>query len=515
MPDRSDISTPSPRPDAPEPPSTSDSDAQPPGPTDRTAHSGLPATSAVSTAQRVAATAVQTTLGVAEFTIGSVATRELSPRRAARQVRTVFERLGPTYVKLGQLIASSPGVFTPTLSGEFESLLDRVAPASPDTVAAIIAEELGQPVSAAFAGFDETPIASASIAQVHTARLHSSESMAGESMAGESVVVKVQRPDIAGRLAADVEILSATARVAELSRYGRMAGARGIIADFAESLDAELDFRTEAAAMEEFSAQLATTPYADLVRTARVDHAHTTRRVLTMERITDAVRIDDVAAIRRAGHDGTALVRTLLLTFLESALHGGLFHGDLHAGNVLVDSSGRIVLLDFGIVGRFDERTRRLVRGLFGDLLVRNDYESAGRALVELGAVRRPGSSTREGAKDLRRFAAPLAGKNLSDVSYGDLGRRLTELAAVYDVRLPRELVLIGKQLLYVEKYMKLLAPRWRAFADRAVLELMARIINEDTHADEQDAGNSGDGNSSGGGASSGSRSDHRDIRTR
>jgi predicted unusual protein kinase regulating ubiquinone biosynthesis (AarF/ABC1/UbiB family) len=412
-------------------------------------------------------TAFQVARGGVEFAVGVRPGAPLAPR-AAREVRDVFERLGPTYVKLGQLIASSPGVFTPLLSREFESLLDRVAPAPAAAIEKVLTDELGAPPSEVFAEFDLTPIASASIAQVHTATLHS----------GERVVVKVQRPGIAPRLAADVQILTHLARLAEISEYGRMLSARDVVDDFAAGLNAEIDFRNEASAMEDFVAGLAGTSLADRVRVPRVHREFTTAAVLTMEYV-EAVRIDDVKAVRKAGHDGTDLVRTLLLSFLESAFHGGVFHGDLHAGNVLVDADGRLVLLDFGIVGRFDPRTRRIMRRLVGDLFLRNDYESAGRALFTLGAVKKPGG-TRDGAKDMRRFVAPTAGKGLGSMSYTDLGKQLAELARAYDLRLPRELVLVGKQLLYVEKYMKLLAPNWRALTDRELFTFMSAMLTED-----------------------------------
>ncbi|WP_234974515.1 ABC1 kinase family protein [Williamsia sterculiae] len=427
----------------------------------------MPTVSPVAEAYRVGVTALQLARGGAEFALGFRSPLPIS-QRAAREIRNVFERLGPTYVKLGQLIASSPGVFTPALSREFETLLDRVAPAPPEVIDAVLTEAFGARPAAVFAEFDSQPIASASIAQVHTATLHS----------GEHVVVKVQRPGIAARLSADVQILERLAELVELSPYGRMLSAKDVVDDFATGLNAELDFRNEAQAMEEFVAGLADTPFAERVRVPTVHHEFTTDEVLTMERV-DAVRIDDARAVRTAGHDGTAIVRTLLLSFLESAFHGGLFHGDLHAGNVLVDDQGRLVLLDFGIVGRFDPRTRRILRQLVGDLLVRNDYESASRAMFALGAVRKPGT-TREGAKDIRRFTAPLAGKDLAGMSYTQLGRQLATLAKAYDARLPRELVLVGKQLLYVEKYMKLLAPQWRAITDRELFTFMSNILTED-----------------------------------
>ncbi|MCD2146001.1 ABC1 kinase family protein [Gordonia paraffinivorans] len=393
--------------------------------------------------------------------------RAPSAARAAHEIRDTFERLGPTYVKLGQLIASSPGVFSETLSSEFETLLDRVKPADPELIREQFTRELGRTPEEVFAEFDPEPIASASIAQVHTATLHS----------GEEVVVKIQRPGIADRLSPDVAILERLAGLVELSEYGRMLSARHVVEDFAAGLDAELDFRIEADTMREWFECLQPGPFGDRVRVPQVYDELTTQRVLTMERIR-AIRIDDARAVRKAGHDGVALCRNLLLSLLDSAFHGGLFHGDLHAGNVLVDDEGKLVLLDFGIVGRFTPRTRRILRQLVVDLLVRGDYEAAGRAIFLLGAVRKPGS-TAKGAEDIKKVTNPLASTDLGSMSYTDLGRQLAAVARAHDARLPRELVLVGKQLLYVEKYMKLLAPRWKAMSDREIYAYMAGIMKE------------------------------------
>ncbi|WP_298442437.1 AarF/UbiB family protein, partial [Gordonia sp. (in: high G+C Gram-positive bacteria)] len=285
------------------------------------------------------------------------------------------------------------------------------------------------------------------------------------------------RPGIADRLAPDVAILERLAGLVELSEYGRMLSARHVVEDFADGLNAELDFRNEAATMEEWFECLQPGPFGDRVRVPKVYHDLTTARVMTMERI-HAVRIDDVAAVRAAGHDGEALCRNLLLSLLDSAFHGGLFHGDLHAGNVLVDDDGKLVLLDFGIVGRFNARTRRILRQLVVDLIVKQDYESAGRAIFLLGAVHKPGS-TAKGGEDLKKVTVPLSTTEMGSMSYTDLGRQLAAVAKAHDARLPRELVLVGKQLLYVEKYMKLLAPRWKAISDREIYGYMAGIMKE------------------------------------
>ena len=431
----------------------------------------LPTVSPIAEITRFGVTAAQATAGVGRFLFHSatnVVRGELpGARDVAREVRTTFEHLGPTYVKLGQLIASSPGVFSDTLADEFESLLDRVTPADPAQVRALFVEEFGRTPDEVFASFDPVPIASASIAQVHTATLDN----------GEEVVVKIQRPGISNRLAPDVAILERAAGLLEFSEYGRMLSARHVVEDFADGLDAELDFRNEASTMREWYECLRDGPYGDRVRVPKVYDELTTARVMTMERIR-AIRIDDAKAVRAAGHDGVALCRNLLLSLLESAFHGGLFHGDLHAGNVMVDESGTLVLIDFGIVGRFTPRTRRILRQLVVDLIVTGDYESAGRAIFLLGAVHKPGS-TQQGAADLKKVTMPLGTTELGAMSYGDLGKQLAAVAKAHDARLPRELVLVGKQLLYVEKYMKLLAPRWKAMSDREIYAYMAGIMKE------------------------------------
>ncbi|EGD54894.1 ABC1 kinase family protein [Gordonia neofelifaecis] len=431
----------------------------------------LPGVSAVTEVTRFTTTAGHAAFGVGRLVADSVAglARGRRPGTAtvAHEVRRTFEHLGPTYVKLGQLIASSPGVFGTTMADEFATLLDQVRPADAEAVRRVFVEDLGAQPEDVFAEFDMEPIASASIAQVHTATLKS----------GEEVVVKIQRPGIADRLAPDVAILERLAGLIEMSEYGRMLSARHVVQDFADGLDSELDFRNEAATMAEWFDCLQPGPFGDRVRVPAVYDDLTTARVLTMERIY-ATRIDDVRAVRAAGHDGETLCRNLLLSLLDSAFHGGLFHGDLHAGNVLVDADGKLVMLDFGIVGRFDARTRRILRQLVVDLVVKQDYDSAGRAIFLLGAVHNPGS-TSKGAADLQRVTAPLSTTEMAAMSYTDLGRQLAAVAKAHDARLPRELVLVGKQLLYVEKYMKLLAPRWKAISDREIYGYMAGIMKE------------------------------------
>jgi ubiquinone biosynthesis protein len=374
--------------------------------------------------------------------------------KVIKEIPKAFSDLGPTYVKFGQIIASSPGAFGESMSREFRGLLDSVPPADPEEVHQLFREDLGEEPKKLFKRFEEKPFASASIAQVHFATLHS----------GEEVVVKIQRPGIRRRVAADLQILKRFAQVVELAKLGRRLSAQDVVADFSDNLAEELDFRLEAQSMEAWVSHLKVSPLGKNIKVPDVHWDFTSERVLTMERV-QGVRIDDVAAIRKMGHDGTELVKALLFSTFEGGLRHGLFHGDLHAGNLLVNDEGQVVFLDFGIMGRIDPRTRWLLRELIYSLIVKKDHAAAGKIVVLLGAVGRTKPET-EAAKDLEAFAQPLTMSALGDMSYADIGKQLGKLAEAYDVKLPRELVLIGKQFLYVERYMKLLAPRWQMMSD-------------------------------------------------
>ncbi len=417
-------------------------------------------------AARVAVTGWQITRAAARV-VATLPGKGPWQQKAIAQLPRVFADLGPTYVKFGQIIASSPGAFGESLSREFRSLLDRVPPAVPRDIHELFVEDLGRDPAELFATWDETPFASASIAQVHYATLHT----------GEDVVVKIQRPGIRRRVAADLQILKRFARAVELAKLGRRLSAQDVVADFADNLSEELDFRLEAQSMEAWVSHLHASPLGRNIRVPQVYWGFTSGRVLTMERV-EGIRIDDAAAIRKAGFDGVELVKALLFSLFEGGLRHGLFHGDLHAGNLHVDAAGRIVFLDFGIMGRIDPRTRWLLRELVYALLVKKDHAAAGKIVVLMGAV---GTMKPEAdaAKDLERFATPLTAQTLGDMSYADIGRQLSTLADAYDVKLPRELVLIGKQFLYVERYMKLLAPTWQMMSDPALTGYFANFMVE------------------------------------
>jgi predicted unusual protein kinase regulating ubiquinone biosynthesis (AarF/ABC1/UbiB family) len=373
-------------------------------------------------------------------------------------------------VKLAQLIASSPGLFPAVLADEFRSLLDMVPPIPYDQVSAVITSDLGAPPESVFARFDSEPLASASIAQVHTAQL----------LDGEEVVVKVQRPGIRERLEGDLRILMRIARILErTSAKGRMANPIAVVEDFAATLSDELNFVTEARSMETFERNLRAFGGNDQVRAPSVRWAFTTPRVLTMERI-NGYKIDDLAQLGETGWDLAGALRKGVRAWMEAALEHGFFHGDVHAGNLMLDSDGRIVFLDFGIMGSLDKQTKEIIRHGLPALLVDGDFKEVAKAIYEMGAVLNP-QDLEESAKDIAEIVEPILGKPLSEISYGQILVDIVRIGTRYEVRLPRELVLVAKQMLYFERYAKLMAPDWNILNDPELIGFLFEGL--ETHA--------------------------------
>jgi predicted unusual protein kinase regulating ubiquinone biosynthesis (AarF/ABC1/UbiB family) len=260
-------------------------------------------------------------------------------------LRLAFERLGPIYIKLGQLIASGEALFPAAYSEEFRRLLDRVPAFSRADVEHIVERDLGKPVRELFASFDDVPMAAASIAQVHGATLPD----------GREVVVKVQRPGLAALASADLRILRFFAwLVMKVSPLARGSNVGAFVDDFEANLRQELDFRHEAEAMREFNEVMHVFGN-DRTRAPVVEDALTHARVLTMERFR-GWRIDDIEGVRGSGYEPVETLLHGIRSWFQTLILRGFFHGDVHAGNFMLLSDGRIGYLDFGIVGRFGDR---------------------------------------------------------------------------------------------------------------------------------------------------------------
>lgn len=381
----------------------------------------------------------------------------------AEELRHAFEHLGPTYTKLGQMMASTPGLFPDFLTEGMQGCLDQVRPLSLDEVRQVIEGELGAPPEELFARFDSAPLASASIGQVHRARTHEDA----------DVVVKVQRPGITHRIDTDLRLMASAAGLAErMSRRARLVQPVATVADFDQTLRSELSFMSEARSMEEIAEALADFDEVERIRIPQVHWRYTTPRVLTMEYV-EGYRLDDVEAHARAGVDGAALLKTTVRGWLHGTLVHGVFHGDLHAGNLCVDDDGRICFIDFGICGRLSDDARQALYVALPALLARDHATLAEVLFVPL--EHDLGFRLSAVVADLERTISPVLDADLGDVSYAQAFVEVVRVGLRHGVLLPKDLILVFKQFFYVERYTKALAPRWQPLNDP---ELMAQVMS-------------------------------------
>jgi ubiquinone biosynthesis protein len=372
-----------------------------------------------------------------------------TPRSRAglsRRLRPAFERLGPTYIKLGQIISSGEGIFPEELVDEFQLLRDRVPPEPFATVRRTIEEELGRPLAEVFVSFDRTPIASASIAQVHAATLRT----------GERVVVKVQRRTVASMVRLDIASMSWIAPLL----VGRipvtaLTNPPALVELFAETIVEELDFRLEAQNMLDIAAVFAGTGQRSVV-VPRPHPELVTRRVLVMEHL-HGFAWANAAGMRDAGIDTAAVLRSSLIAFLEGALLYGVFHGDLHGGNLLVQPDGTVALLDFGITGRLDEfRRQAFLRLEMG--ATTNNLTLQVEALRDLGAL--PADSDVHAViRDLGLDRPAVDPTTLTAEEMMAELREVTKALLGYGARLPKELMLFVKDMLFLNGAMASMAP--------------------------------------------------------
>ncbi|MBO0729151.1 MAG: AarF/ABC1/UbiB kinase family protein [Acidimicrobiaceae bacterium] len=377
----------------------------------------------------------------------------LSRAGLSRRLRRSFERLGPTYIKLGQILSSGEGLFPPELVNEFRLCRDQVPAESWPDARRVVEEDLGRPLSTVFASFEPTPIAAASIAQVHAARLRT----------GEDVVVKVQRPDVAAKVAMDLAVMSwiAPALVGRIP-VSALANPPALVELFAETIVEELDFRLEAENMLDVARVLATTGQRAIV-VPRPHPELVTRRVLVMERL-DGFSFDDVDGMRAAGIDTEAVVRALMVSFLEGATLFGVFHGDLHGGNLFVQSDGRVALLDYGITGRLDDARRlAFLRMLMGGTM--NDQKLQLTALRDLGAL--PLDTDLDAVvRDLGLDRPPMDPTTMSPEDLLAEIREVTKQLLAYGARFPKVLMLFVKNFLFLDGALATLAPDVDLFAE-------------------------------------------------
>jgi ubiquinone biosynthesis protein len=358
-----------------------------------------------------------------------------------------IDRLGPSYVKLGQFLSTRPDIVGGKVAIELESLQDRVPPMSREAAVAIIEVSFGANLESVFESFGE-PVAGASIAQVHRAEVQTSEGL-------RPVAVKVLRAGTERRFARDLSDMAFAARFADsLAPEFRRLRLAQVVETLARSVRMEMDFRLEAAAASEFVENSKDDPD---VRAPVVDWSRTTREVMTMEWI-DGVPLADPDRLTELGFDPRALARALIQTFLRTALRDGFFHADMHQGNFFVDKEGRIVAVDFGIMGRLGRKERRfLAEILYG--FIHRDYLRVAEVHFEAGYVPHT-YRVEDFAQALRAIGEPIHSRTADQISMAKVLTLLFEITALFEMATRIELVMLQKTMVVVEGVARKLDPQ-------------------------------------------------------
>lgn len=393
---------------------------------------------------------------------------------AAERMRLVLEELGPTFIKLGQILSTRPDVIPRTFVQEFEKLQDS-APGFPfEEVLAQISGELGGTVEQFFAEVDPVPLAAASIAQVHRARLKT----------GEDVVIKVRRPGIVEVVESDISALMSLAGLAERHVSGsELYDPVGIVREFARTIRREMDFSREAHTIKKFRDNFSKTPW---MYFPRVYKEQSSRAILTMEYVP-GIKISDREELSQQGLDGKLIARRGADSFLEMVLTHGFFHGDLHPGNVLILPDNVICLLDYGIVGRLDEELKIFLTDML-TAIVNRDMDELVSLLLYAGNI----SDTLDvGAlkRDMFNFIDGYYEIPLNEIEVGRVLMEFIEIIAMYNIRISPDLMLLIKSLVLIEGMGRTLDPdfdmvsRLRPFIVRALRQKLSPLrISRDIH---------------------------------
>jgi len=378
--------------------------------------------------------------------IGRVATRHgfgylLDRRRASdgepdadrgRRLREMFDELGPTFVKFGQLLSTRPDVVPPDIIAELRKLQDDVSPVPIEDVERVIREELGLTIEQAFVDFEETPVAAASIGQVHRATLPNDI----------QVVVKVQRPHAAHQIESDLKLMASAARVArERVRQLDFIDTGELVDEFGRSIRLELDYQQEARNAEAFRRNFAGD---ERIAVPRVWWRYTTGRLLTLDRL-EGTHVRDLDLGSWEDEDRRQLAYTMTDAWMAMIFRHAFFHGDPHPSNILHLDDGRLGLIDFGLAGRLTELDMARLTRLFVDAATEN-VEALPRRLTDLG-VRYPREREEELRSRLEELYYRYYGSRLSDIDPIEAIREGLTLIYAMNLRLPTRFVILDKAI--------------------------------------------------------------------
>ena len=385
---------------------------------------------------------------------------------AEARLSTALTRLGPSYVKLGQFLATRPDVVGATLAQDLERLQDHMPPFPQADAKAAVEASLGKPLDSAFLSFGP-PVAAASIAHVHRGTVTTAD-------APRDVAVKILRPGVEERFHADLAAFTFVARHAEnLSAEARRLRLIEVVDTLRRTVAVEMDFRLEAAALSEMAENTKDDPD---FRVPAVDWDRTSKEVLTLEWI-DATPLSDRARLEAKGFDLRQLARALIQTFLRHALRDGFFHADMHPGNLFVDDEGHLIAVDFGIMGRLGMKERLFLAEILHGFITRN-YQRVAEVHFEAGYVP-PHHSVDDFAQAIRAIGEPIHSRTAEEISMARLLTLLFEVTGIFDMRTRPELLLLQKTMVVVEGVARSFDPKldmWST-AEPVVGEWIARHL--------------------------------------
>ena len=362
----------------------------------------------------------------------------------AQRVRMVFEELGPTFIKLGQMLSLEPDIIPPDFVEEFKKLQDKVPPFPFEEVKMIIENEFDERPEKIFRYLNEKSIAAASISQVHY----------GDLVTGEKVAVKVQRPDIEDMIREDIKILRKSCRILEKNlSHIELLNPVAIVDEFENFITKELDFTNEAANIERFATNFKDEPK---VCIPKVFWDFTSARVLVMEHL-EGIEMDAPEKMREAGLDPTEVAQIGLNCFARQILDHGYFHADPHPGNSLAMLDGRVAIFDFGITGFIDQELMRHLANIFIGY-AEHDYDRVITVLQSMDLLTEK-TNFKSFKYDLMDLSEPFYGRSLDHIQIKDVFDKIITLAVKYQLRLPRELILLFKSLIGVESLGRTLSP--------------------------------------------------------
>ena len=385
---------------------------------------------------------------------------------APEQLRMAFAELGPSFIKLAQILSSRPDLITTRYADEFKKLQDRVPPFPTEEAIAIIEEETGRKLEQVFAEFDRTPIAAASIAQVFRGRL----------IDGSDIIVKVQRPHISEQIETDIGILMYAANLLEKHvPESSFFNPTGIVEEFSRTVRKELDFLEEARNCNRFRKNFEQSPD---IYIPKICEENTTDKLIIMEWI-EGVRIDDISSIIRQGLDRKRLAKVGVDAYFKQILEDGFFHADPHPGNIFAMPSGRIGFIDFGIVGRVSPELRETMANTFL-ALIHKDFDKLIDQYIELGLIPEHvdlDQFRKEFKADLSDFLEPLYGLTLKEINFADYIETITHIAIKHKMKIPSDLLLVNKAMLILENLGRELDPNFNFLS--AAEPYAAKLVRE------------------------------------